>query len=134
MQKIGVTAFIYFEDKALLVRRSKNEKFLHGYYELPGGKIEFGESPEDALKREIKEEVNLEIDIIKPYSTFSYRSRDKKKHTIDIQFICNPKNGITDIKLSGEHDDFKWIKVDELKDYLITEQMREAILNGIKNN
>jgi len=51
IQKICVTAFIVKENKLLIVRRSKNEFFLPEYYEMPGGKVEFGESLEDALLR-----------------------------------------------------------------------------------
>ena len=51
-QKIGVTAFVVSGDeKVLLLRRSKKEKFLPGYFELPGGKVDFGENPEKALER-----------------------------------------------------------------------------------
>lgn len=130
IQKIGVTAFIYDNKKVLTVKRSAKESFLPGYHELPGGKIEFGESPENALKREIKEETSLNIKIIRPYSIFSYTSNDNHKHTIDIQFIVEAIGDINKIKLSNEHESFNWIKQNEINNFQFSEQMEEVILKG----
>ncbi len=132
IQKIGVTAFIVKNNRLLIVRKSKSELFLSGYYEMPGGKVEFGESTEDALLREIKEETGLRIKIIKPYSTFSYLSNDDQRHTIDIQFLTELIDNPDNIKLSSEHDEFKWIKKDEINNYKFSDQMKEAILKGFK--
>lgn len=130
IQKIGVTAFVYNNKKVLIVKRSKKENFLPEYCELPGGKIEFGESPEDALKREIEEETNLDIKIIKPYSIFSYTSNNNHKHTIDIQFIVEAVGDINKIILSDEHENFNWIKKNEINNFQFSEQMKNAILKG----
>lgn len=50
-QKIVCTGFIYHQGKMLIIKRSLREAFLPGFYELPGGKVDFGENPEEALKR-----------------------------------------------------------------------------------
>lgn len=60
------------KNKVLVFQRSQEEKFLPGYYELPGGKVDLGEDPVEALAREFKEEVDLNVAIVKPYHTFSY--------------------------------------------------------------
>lgn len=133
MQKIGVTAFILDSDKVLIVRRSQEETFLPGYYELPGGKVEFGESPEQALKREIKEETNLEIEVIKPYDCFSYLSSDNERHTIDIQFITKLTDNPENIKLSKEHDAFEWISKDDISKYQFSDEMKKVIEKGFNN-
>ncbi len=132
IQKIGVSAFIFDNNKALIVKRSKNENFLPGYFELPGGIIEFGESPEQALIREIKEELNLNIRIIKPYSTFSYISGNQQKHTIDIQFIVKIDDDINNLKLSKEHEYFKWIGKEEINNYKFSNEMKQAIKKGFR--
>nr|MBP6888661.1 NUDIX domain-containing protein [Candidatus Paceibacterota bacterium] len=75
-QKIVVTGFVYNEGKTLLLKRSSKESFLPEYWELPGGKVNFGEIPEDGLVREYKEETGLEISVGKPFRTFSYVSSD----------------------------------------------------------
>ena len=133
IQKICVTGFIYDNEKVLVLKRSGKENFLSGYFEMPGGKIEFGESSEDALVRETKEETGLDIKIIKPYSTFSYTSDDGGRHTIDIQFIAKLIGDKKSLKLDEGHDDFKWIGEKEVDNYLISDLMKKAIKDGFKS-
>lgn len=55
-QKITVAGFLCVDDKVLVIRRSEKETYLTGYYELPGGKVDFGEHPKISLEREFLEE------------------------------------------------------------------------------
>lgn len=64
LQKIYVVAFILENNKVLIAKRSEAAKLFPGYYELPGGKVEFGEKPESALARELKEELNADIEVL----------------------------------------------------------------------
>ena len=130
IQKIGVSAFIIKENKLLIVKRSKTETFLAEFYEIPGGKIEFGESPAEALIREVKEETNLDIKVIKPYSTFSYISSNGEKHTIDIQYIVEAIGNLENVNLSHEHDEYTWITKDEIDNFKFSEQMKDVIVKG----
>ncbi len=54
--RIAVRGLIMHEGKFLLMKRSKLARGEHGFWELPGGGLDFGEAPEEALKREIEEE------------------------------------------------------------------------------
>jgi len=80
-------------------------------WEFPGGKIEPNESPEDCLIREIKEELNIAIEII--------QRLEPNKHAypaINIQlipFICKTIGGEIQLK---EHANFKWLNTNELLD------------------
>ncbi len=58
-------------------------------YALPGGFVDYGESVEDALTREMKEEVNLEIEVVKLLGIYSNPNRDPRLHTASCVFICN---------------------------------------------
>lgn len=97
-------------------------------WELPGGKIEPNESDEDCLVREIKEELNIEIEIIK--------SLEPNKHvypTITIQlipFICKQISGSIILK---EHAAFKWLNTNELLDLDWAEADIPIINNYIKH-
>ena len=134
-QKISVTAFILnSENKVLIVKRSKTDSFLPGFFELPGGKVEFGESVEEALTREIKEETALRIKLIRPYSTFSYLSTDRQKQTIDIQCICKVLSKNYKVRLSEEHEDFNWIPLVNIKKFKFSAEMRKAIAKGFNDN
>ncbi len=80
-------------------------------WELPGGKIEQNETPEECLIREIKEEINIEIEIIDslPYNVHTYPSITIKL----IPFISTHLKGEITLK---EHVNFKWLNTNELLD------------------
>lgn len=132
IQKIGVSAFIFNNGRVLLLRRSTKEEFLPGYFEMPGGKVEFGESPDDALRREIKEETNLKIEVLRPYSLFSYVTQEGARHTIDIQFLAVVKSDVNRLKLSDGHDQFEWVRKNEIIRFNLTDKMRNVILKGFE--
>jgi len=130
MQKVSVTAFIHANGKTLVVRRSADDDFLAGYYELPGGKVDFAEDPRLALKRELEEELGLKnCRVLSPYDLFSYVSADGIKQTVDIQFIVKAEDGAA-IRLSAEHDDYRWIGREELDNFRFSAEMKNAIAKG----
>lgn len=106
-----VAAIIIVNDKILCTQRGQNKyKYLSNKYEFPGGKIENGESKVEALKREILEELRMEIIPIKEFIKVIHKYSDFK--LIMYSYICTCKH--TSIELS-EHVDFKWLHKDELK-------------------
>lgn len=78
-------------------------------WEFPGGKIEVGEMPEACLIREIKEELNIDIQIKSSMSTYEYQYPDKLIRLIP--FICSQIGG--EIYLN-EHAEYKWLDAKEL--------------------
>lgn len=110
MKKIQVTcAIILFNEKILVVQRSDKMK-LPLKWEFPGGKIEKGEDKEDCIKREIKEELNIKIDLISQL-TSSYYSYPKFSIEL-IPFIANYVGG--EIKLA-EHKNYLLLEKEKLK-------------------
>jgi len=133
MKKVEVVAaIIKFNDKILCVKRG-NSKFdyLSNKYEFPGGKIELGESNEVALKREIIEELDMEIDIKEKYLTVNHFYNDFE--ILMHSYICFCKN--TKFKLN-EHIDFKWLNINELNSLIWADAdlpIVEKLLKSLKN-
>lgn len=105
-----VGAAIIKENKVLAMQRSK-EMTLPGMWELPGGKIEANESEEEALVREIKEELNIQIEILDYVNEASYPydfgTVSLKVYTAEIV--------AGEISLE-EHSDGRWLAAKELEE------------------
>ena len=106
-----VSAAIIIENKKILcVQRNKGKYDYISYkYEFPGGKLEVGENEEDALKREISEELNLEIDVAEKFLvvTHEYLDFDLTMHS----YLCKAN---TEKLVLKEHIDAKWLYKNEL--------------------
>lgn len=130
-QKVVATGFLFHDGKALIVKRSENEKFLPEYWELPGGKVDFGEDPKEGLIREYMEEVSLTVSVGKPVRTFSYVSSDGNRHTVEIVYVCSLSSiDDEDVKLSSAHTEFKWITNEEVDNYKISDETKKSIKEG----
>ena len=79
-------------------------------YALPGGFVDIGEGVEDTLRREMKEEVQLEIEIVDLLGVYSYPKRDPRFHVVSIVYICRAD------KTPVAADDAKSVEVISLDD------------------
>ena len=111
MKTIEVVATVIVRDrKVLCVQRPKNTKeFVSLKWELPGGKVEVGESREEALVREIREELSVDIEVSEFLMTVEHAYPDF--HLTMHVFKCVLDQG--EITLN-EHVDLKWLAVEEL--------------------
>jgi 8-oxo-dGTP diphosphatase len=130
VQNIVCTGFVYHQEKTLIIQRSLHETFLPGFYELPGGKVDFGEDPVQALKREFREEVNLHVEVKRPYKTFSYVSDNGKRHTVEIVYQVELHDDPSRIRLSEAHSAYQWIYEKEVGHYLLSAETKDSILQG----
>ncbi|NTU66781.1 MAG: NUDIX hydrolase [Candidatus Moranbacteria bacterium] len=110
---IGVSqkAVIFRDDgKILVIRRSETAPSHPLFWDLPGGGIDFGEDARDAIIREIKEETGLNVnnvDILDVISALDY----KGEFWITIGYVSEVSE--SEVKLSHEHDEFRWIYSEE---------------------
>lgn len=102
-----VAAIIQKENKILATKRGYGE-FIN-MWEFPGGKIEPGETKEEALIREIKEELNIEINVDKFVIDIEYQYPNF--YLFMSCFMCSIKEGSIELL---EHNDGKWITKEEL--------------------
>jgi A/G-specific adenine glycosylase len=98
-------------DRVLITQRSPGG-LLGGLWEFPGGKVRSRESAEDACKREIAEEINLDVEVIE-YLTHVEHAYSHFKIGVDV-FACRYRAG--DVKLHGPVD-YRWVLVDEIDEY-----------------
>lgn len=108
MKTIKVAAaIIVHEDKIFATQRGYGE--FQGGWEFPGGKIEEGETAEAALIREIREELNTEIEVGELLDTVEF---DYPKFHLSMDcFICKVKSGNLDLK---EHEAARWLTIETL--------------------
>ncbi|MBS3176122.1 NUDIX domain-containing protein [Candidatus Woesearchaeota archaeon] len=132
-QKVAVSGFIFRDGKALILRRGKEEHFLPGYWELPGGKLEFGEDPHDGVLREVKEEACIDCEVVTIYDCWHYMMlyHDKETQFIELTFILNMKKDKPVIPGDGM-DDYRWVTLEELDRYQIGKEMKEQIQKGFQ--
>src|SRR5882724_11217154 len=92
IQAITACAFIHKEGKLLIAKRADTKKFLSGKYELLGGHVEFGESLEACLVRELKEELHIDIKVENPFYAFTYLSDNDEYHNVEVDFFATMSN------------------------------------------
>ena len=122
--QLAVSAAIFRDGKVLLVRRARSP--ARGFYSLPGGRVEFGESLHTALHREVDEETALRIQIV---GLAGWREvlpgASGGGHYLIMSFAARWAAG--EPVLNEEHDDFKWLSVHEFSDLKLTGGLIEVV-------
>ncbi len=122
---VVVTGIVKFRDKILLLKRNKSMEMHPNKWSFPGGKVISGESLFEALKREIKEETNLEIlEWKKDISDFAF-TRPSGKNTIGFCFLVNSIS--ENAKLSKEFTDFVWVHPKDIESYDLIPFLKEEV-------
>ena len=103
-----VAAVIKKNNKYFIAQRNKNKHFAY-HYEFPGGKVDNNENFENALKREINEELSINIKIIKKIA--SEKHKDEKINVEVHYFLCETQN---ERIILSEHEDMRWVYKDEI--------------------
>ena len=122
--QLAVSAAIFRDGQILLVRRARSP--AKGFYSLPGGRVEFGESLHTALHREVDEETALRIEIA---GLAGWRevlpAAGGGGHYLIMSFAARWRRG--EVVLNDELDDFKWLPPDALGDLSLTGGLAEVI-------
>ena len=123
---VAVKAIIYHQGKFLIVLKSKQEDINPNTFDIPGGRIRFGEKLEDALKREVIEESGLKI---KPLGIIDAWTLVKGGNfqLIGITYACEALT--SDVRLSFEHSSFEWL---DPKNKTIMEKYPKWLSGSIK--
>ncbi len=129
-QRIAVRAIIRKDEKTLLLRRANGRPTILGKYELPGGKLEYGEQPEDALARYLETETGLTIQTAQLFDVLSYVDHDDRDlQYVFILYLVSIDGQGAKVKLSQNYDHYAWEKMSNIHQGELTESAK--LLLGI---
>lgn len=115
------------KDEFLLLKRGETKTF-HNHWQLPEGKLEENESPFDALKREIKEELGAEIERAELITVTHAELTAKGIKYLAFRLIYSIKiHNVQNIKLSSEHFEYDWFEQNDLNNLELLPGTKKAI-------
>ena len=129
IEKIRTVIALLWKSNRIFIQKRKAEGFLGGLWEFPGGKVEKEESLEDALKREILEELGIEIEIVSPRPPI--RHAYTRFQVTLYPFDCIAVKGKISITSATG---YKWVKPEELSSFAFPAANKRLIENLSKSN
>lgn len=129
-QLIAVRAIIRENQKTLLLRRANGRQTILNKYELPGGKLGYGEQPEDAMARYLKDDAGLVVQSAQLYDVLTYVDHDDRdiQYTFILYLVSLSRDG-NKVRLSSNYDEYVWKKLGEVRQDELTESAK--LLLGI---
>jgi mutator protein MutT len=111
-QPVEVAAGLVFRGGQLLITKRRQQDHLGGLWEFPGGKRHSGESFEQCLRRELREELGIVVEVKDLLETITHEYSEKTVHLkfFLCDWLCNEPQAV-------ECDDFAWVSFDELEAY-----------------
>jgi 8-oxo-dGTP diphosphatase len=100
---VAVKSIIVHNRKVLIAKRTTEDKYGAGIWEVIGGKLEFGEDLVDGLKREIMEETGLEVEVKELLYASTFQT-DEHRQVVILNYLSNTDS--EQVKLSSEHTEY----------------------------
>jgi mutator protein MutT len=114
---VGCGAIIINDmDEVLLIKRSQGLVMEPGTWSRPGGRVEFGEKVEEAVRREIKEEIGIDVEVVR-FLEITQTIEDGK-HWISLGFLARHVSGTPRNMEPGKHDEMRWFPLSKLPENL----------------
>lgn len=107
-QRITVRAIIRKDEKILLLRRSDGRPAVVGRYQLPGGRVEYGEDPQSALKRYLRETVGVNLQTAQLFDIVSYVDHDNRDLQYFYVIYLASLAGEAKVHLGSRYDHYVW--------------------------
>ncbi|MDB5187431.1 MAG: Ribonuclease [Candidatus Saccharibacteria bacterium] len=132
-QHVSTRAIIRKDGRTLLLRRGNGRENILSKYELPGGKIDYSEQPEDALKRCVKDATGLAVQTMQLFDVLTYIDRDDRdmQYVFILYLVSLVSNG-SKIRLSQNYDKYTWEKMSDIHQEDVTEST--MLLLGISQH
>ena len=129
---LGVGALIFEQDRILMAERGGEP--LKGWWSIPGGLVEVGESLDAAVRREVREETGLDVRPLGVIEIFERIMRDSQGaaeyHYVLIDYICRVENGTA--RAGDDVSRVEWVRQADLKQFQITEGTLAVIEKGFR--
>lgn len=124
---VGVGAVILQEGKILLAKRGSEPG--KGKWSIPGGLVELGETVAKAVVREVKEETNLDVEVLRLIDAVDNIIRDPNRklqyHFVILDYFTKLKGGT--LQSSSDVLDTRWVRIEEAEDYDLTNNFRDFL-------
>ena len=126
---VAVTAIIKRDDTVLLLKRSPEKAHLPGYWDPCSGRMESGETPEQAVVREAFEETGLDVTPVRVLDTFHFYYGPQQEEFVGMTFLCRPlcHRGDGEVVLSAEHTEARWVKLGEVDGYEMADGLKDVL-------
>ncbi len=129
---VGCGALIVNERGETLLIKRKNRNEI-GLWCKPGGTVEFGETVEDAIRREIREEVGVEIELLEPLGFTNQILPTEKEHWVAFHYLAHITKGEPKNMELDKTEEIRWFPLDKLPEN-ITQTTREPVEIYLKRN
>jgi mutator protein MutT len=128
---VGVGGVVVRGQRALIVKRAHDPR--RGEWSIPGGTVELGERLTDAVRRELREETGLEVEVGRMLELFDRIHHDDagriRYHFVIVDFLCHAPFG--DAEAGTDADEVAWVTADELDAYGVNAHAAAVIRKGL---
>jgi len=127
---VAVAFMIERDGRLLMIRRSADREHAPGEWECGSGRVEAGEEPEAATRREAREETGLEVEVLEPVGAFHYYRGPAREEAICIAYHCRARDG--EVRLSNEHDAAEWVPLDRVAAIPVSQPLRDCLTRFVR--
>ena len=125
---VGVGAIIFNEEgKIFLAKRGRDAGNERHKWEFPGGGVNFGETLEHALEREILEEYGFEIEVERLLDVVNHIIPAEQQHWVSPTFVCTVKSGTPRIMEPTKCEEIGWFRLDQIPESLLSIASRKSL-------
>lgn len=126
---VGCGAIIINDNnEILLLKRSQKNRNDAGFWTCPGGAVEWFENTEEAVIREAKEEVGLDVEVVRLLKFSNMINQETQSHWVGVQYLCRVVSGEPVNVESDVHEEVKWFSLDDLP-----EKLTIPVIDGLES-
>lgn len=131
---VGCGAMIFNDEgKVFISKRGKKARNESGKWDFPGGGVKFGEKCEDAVKREIKEEHDIDVEVVEFLEVVSHIIPEEKQHWVSPSYVAKLVSGEAKIMEPEKCDEIRWVNISEIDPETLSLASKSNFLKYMEN-